>query len=226
MEKKESYYHSLPNFQQPGQAYFVTWCLNDAIPPKALVEFTDKLHDIHAQILILNARNGDPAMLDTLKLEFNLTRKMYLKAFDDLLHLQEHPIVNLAKDSNRTIVMNALAFWEGKRIENYAYCIMSNHVHWVFKVFHTDENGDPIILQDILQSVKSFSATVINKLEGISGTLWQNESFDTAIRDGKHLKQAIDYTITNPVMAGLVTDWSEWKGTRLFNDSVELRYDV
>ena len=122
--------------------------------------------------------------------------------------------------------MNALAFWEGKRIENYAYCIMSNHVHWVFKVFHTDENGDPIILQDILQSVKSFSATVINKLEGISGTLWQNESFDTAIRDGKHLKQAIDYTITNPVMAGLVTDWSEWKGTRLFNDSVELRYDV
>jgi putative transposase len=222
MEKKESYHHSLPHFQQPGQAYFVTWSLNDAIPPKALVEFTDKLHDIHAQILILNARNGDPAMLDTLKLEFNLTRKKYLKAFDDLLHLQEHPIVNLAKDSNRTIVMNALEYWEGKRIENYAYCIMSNHVHWVFRVFHTDEKGNAVYLQDILQSVKRYSATLINKIEGVGGSLWQKESYDTTIRNDIHLYNAIDYTINNPVKAGLVTNWYEWKGTRLFDSSGEI----
>jgi len=36
MEKKEFYRHALPHFQQPGQAYFVTWSLKDALPAKAL----------------------------------------------------------------------------------------------------------------------------------------------------------------------------------------------
>ena len=223
MEKKEFNDHFLPHYQPSGQAYFVTWSLKDAVPPKALVEYTDKLHDLYSQILALNNNNGNHVVLDALKLEFNLNRKKYLKAFDDLLHLQKNSIVNLSKDSNRTIVMNALEFWEGKRIENYAYCVMSNHVHWVLKVFYTDENGNATNLQDILQSVKRFSETVINKIEGLNGSLWQNESFDTAIRDEKHLKQAIDYTINDPVKAGLVTDWYEWKGTRLFNGSGEIQ---
>jgi len=218
MEKKEFYRHSLPQIQQPGQAYFVTWCLNEAIPPNALVEHKEKLHNLYSRILVLRDKNGDSVALDTLKLEFNNARKNYLKAFDDLLHLQEYPIVNLTKESNRTIVMNALAIWEGKRIENYAYCIMSNHVHWVFKAFETDENGNTVNLQEILQSVKRFSANLINKIEGLTGSLWQNESFDTAIRDEVHLNQAIVYTLNNPVKDGLVTDWKQWKGTRLYGE--------
>jgi len=31
MEKKEFHRHYLPHFQQPGQAYFVTWSLKDAV---------------------------------------------------------------------------------------------------------------------------------------------------------------------------------------------------
>ena len=73
-----------------------------------------------------------------------------------------------------------------------------------------------------MQSVKRYSATVINKIEGISGSLWQKESYDTTIRDDIHLYNAIDYTINNPVKAGLVNNWYEWKGTRLFNDSGNL----
>ena len=222
MEKKEFYHHSLPHFQQPGQAHFVTWCLKDAIPPKALAEYTDKLHILYTQIQHYKDKNDDNIILNSLKLEFNLARKKYLKAFDDLLHLQKKSIVNLSKESNRTILMNSLTFWEGKKIENYAYSIMSNHIHWVFKVFNTDENGNAVYLQDILQSVKRYSATVINKIEGISGSLWQKESYDTTIRDDIHLYNAIDYTINNPVKAGLVNNWYEWKGTRLFNDSGNL----
>jgi len=43
MNKRESYHHLLPHFQQPGQAYFVTWSLIDAIPPKALSIYTNQL---------------------------------------------------------------------------------------------------------------------------------------------------------------------------------------
>ena len=51
MEKKESYRHILPHFQQPGQAYFVTWNLQEAIPKKALVRYTQKLEMLKLQIL-------------------------------------------------------------------------------------------------------------------------------------------------------------------------------
>ena len=37
MEKKEYYRRELPHFQQPGQSYFVTWNLKDAVPAKAFV---------------------------------------------------------------------------------------------------------------------------------------------------------------------------------------------
>ncbi|HKJ79186.1 MAG TPA: hypothetical protein VKA10_06605, partial [Prolixibacteraceae bacterium] len=67
-------------------------------------------------------------------------------------------------------------------------------------------------LQDILYSVKRFSAGEINKLEKREGKLWQKESFDTTIRDEKHLYNAIEYTLNNPVNAGLVNDWPEWPG--------------
>jgi len=222
MEKKEFYRHALPHFQQPGQAYFVTWSLIDAIPPNALVEYTDKLHLLYLRIKQANDKNGDFLLLNSLKSEFNLTRRKYLKAFDDLLHVQKISIVNLSKEANRTILINALTFLEGKKLENYAFSIMPNHVHWVLWVYDIDENGNQVYLQDILESVKRSSATLINKIEGISGSLWEKDSYDTSIRDDLHLNNAIEYTITNPVKAGLVTNWNEWKGTRLFNDTSEI----
>ena len=76
--------------------------------------------------------------------------------------------------------------------------------------------GQEMIKQDILQSVKRFTANQINKIEGRTGTLWHNESYDTTIRNEIHLHNAINYTLNNPVAAGLVKEWWEWKGTKLF----------
>jgi putative transposase len=221
MEKKEFYRHALPHFQKPGQAYFVTWCLKDAIPPKALDYYTIKIRNLQNELNIQIKNKVDDLTINLLNMEFNSTRKKYIKAFNDLLDLQEKCLVNLSKDSNRDILHEAINFWEGKRIENHAYCIMSNHVHWVFKVFENDNKNKSVFLQDILQSVKHFSANEINKNEGIKGSLWQKESFDTTIRDDVHLFNAINYTINNPVKAGLVNDWKQWKGTRLFGEILE-----
>jgi hypothetical protein len=44
MEKKEFYRQYLPHFQQPGQAYFITWSLKDAVPPKAFASYTQELY--------------------------------------------------------------------------------------------------------------------------------------------------------------------------------------
>jgi putative transposase len=216
MEKKEFYRKHLPHFQQPGQAYFVTWCLKDAVPPKALESYTKQLKQLSSEIENAKASKSDSKTISDLKIEFSKVRKKYMKAFDDLLHLQTKFIVNLSKEENTQTVLNALSFWEGKRIENYAICVMSNHVHWVFRLLDKDENGDIIYLQDILQSVKRFSSNEINKFENRVGSLWQRESYDTTIRDALHLHNAINYTIDNPVSAGLVKNWWDWKGTKWY----------
>lgn len=235
MEKKEAYRHILPHFQQPGQAYFVTWNLKDAVPPKALERYTQKLKILSAEIS--GAANSDSPKInresefaspdrgkitqlktaspeiEKLKQEYYLVRKKYIKAYDDLLDAARNPSVNLSQPGNTEIIIQTLQFWESKKLTNMAFTIMPNHVHWVFQLFEKDTEGNPVYLQDILQSVKRFSSNQINKVENREGTLWQKESFDTTIRDEKHLYYAVRYTLQNSVKAGLVTDWRNWKGT-------------
>ena len=182
----------------------------------ALESYSIQLKQLSSEIDIAKENKTDEKVIGSLKIEFSRVRKKYMKAFDDLLHLQTEYIVVLSKEENSQIIINALCYWEGLHLENYAICVMTNHVHWAFRLFDKDENGDPIYLQDIMQSVKRFSANQINKLETRTGTLWYNESYDITIRDDLHLHNAINYTLENPVSAGLVKNWWEWKGTKLF----------
>lgn len=228
MERKEFYKHRLPHFQQPGQAYFVTWCLKDAVPKKALKRYSDKLELLKMQMANLGAAVSEPQKINAirksrhpgetseirkLQQDYYLLRKKYIKAYDNLLDAEKNPQVNLANALNAKVISDTLLFWEGNKLENYAFCIMPNHVHWVFRVFEKDNAGEPVYLQDILYSVKRFTANRINQLEKRKGSLWQKESFDTTIRDEKHLYYAIEYTRNNPVSAGLVKDWKDWEGS-------------
>lgn len=92
-------------------------------------------------------------------------------------------------------------------------------MHWIVELNALDEKGNDVYLQDIMHSIKRYSANLINISLNKKGTLWHKESFDTTIRDDKHLLNAIEYTINNPVAAGLVQNWESWKGTRLFYHS-------
>lgn len=221
MEKKESYKHALPHFQQPGQAYFITWSLKDAVPKKALERYTSELEKLGAAIFnrrkiknaIENRDTHEESEIEKLRMQYYSLRKKYIKAYDDLLDAERNPTVNLSNPGNTKIIAEAIQFWEGKKLLNHAYSIMTNHVHWVFELMEKDSEGKPIYLQDILQSVKRHTANVINKAEGRTGSLWQKESFDTTIRDEKHLYYAIEYTLNNPVSAGLVKDRKDWPGS-------------
>jgi len=225
MEKKEHYRHILPHFQQPGQAYFITWNLKNAVPKKALKRYSEKLEILKSQLrafshapgaadsnpLIFRKRDLETAPQELRKQYYTLRRK-YIKAYNDLLDADKNPELNLSKPENTNAIKETLQYWTDKKLENYAFCIMPNHVHWVFRLLERDESGNPCYLQDILYSVKRFSANQINKLENRKGTLWQKESFDTTIRDEKHLFNAIEYTLNNPVNAGLIHERKNWTG--------------
>ena len=164
-EKKKFHRYNLPHFQQPGQAYFVTWSLKDAVPAKAFQSYTLKMEAVKNRISLLKQNKSSDGCILNLEQEYHAERRKYIKAYNDLLDAEQNPVINLLKTGNTQIIIGALKFWEGRKLDNFAYCIMSNHVHWVFKTFKQDDKGKPVYLEDIMQSIKRFSANRINKLE-------------------------------------------------------------
>ena len=121
MEKKEFYRHFLPHYQQPGQAYFITWCLKDAVPAKALHSYTLKLEILKSQIELQKTGKAEKSVVENLEQEYHTVRRKYIKAYNDLLDAERNPIINLSKPGNTEIIIGSLKFWEGKKLNNCAF---------------------------------------------------------------------------------------------------------
>jgi len=101
---------------------------------------------------------------------------------------------------------------------------MSNHVHAVFAPFliaaelresrsfrsvsFLSENPP---LDVIMKSLKGYTAWEANRVLGRKGTFWEQESYDHVVRDDAEFHRIINYVLNNPVKAGLVSDWRQWK---------------
>ena len=109
------------------------------------------------------------------------------------------------------VVADSIHYWDNKRIDLYCYCIMSNHVHAVFTVFEKNELGSPLYLQDIMKSIKNYSARECNMVLGLKGQFWHHESYDRLIRDREELYRIISYVLDNPIKAGLCKERKDWK---------------
>jgi len=75
------------------------------------------------------------SQLASARKDYHLALRKYRLAYDKILHRSKEPTVNLTKEKNRKLIEEALLFWECKRLKNHAWCIMSNHFHWVLSVF-------------------------------------------------------------------------------------------
>lgn len=67
-------------------------------------------------------------------------------------------------------------------------------------------------LHKILQLIKGSTATIVNRHLQQSGQVWERESYDILIRNDEQLKNTINYTLENPVKAGLVKNWYDYSG--------------
>lgn len=113
------------------------------------------------------------------------------------------------------IVKNTLHFPNDKDYKLICYCIMPNHFHLVFELLENNKG-----ISKIMQSIKRKSARECNKILNRNGAFWQDESFDRLVRDEKELYFIIKYVLLNPVHAGLVSIWSDWKYTYCRNDYI------
>ena len=95
-------------------------------------------------------------------------------------------------------------------LEIWAYCLMSNHVHFVC-VPRKDDS-----LARTLNTLHMRYSQYYNRKKGITGHLWQGR-FYSCILDERHLYAAVRYVENNPIRAGLVQTpedypWSSARG--------------
>jgi REP element-mobilizing transposase RayT len=108
----------------------------------------------------------------------------------------------------RTIVLDSLRYFHGKRYELFAACVMPDHIHFLFQPWPkdgSDDAGNALFwsLKELLHSLKSFSAHAINQIERTTGSLWEKERFDRYVRSDSDLEEKFNYILRNPWEAGV-----------------------
>src|SRR5439155_2401181 len=107
----------------------------------------------------------------------------------------------------RTIIINELRHFHDKRYELYAACVMPDHVHILLQPWprEYDGNDNPVFwsVAELMQSIKSFTAHAINKLQKTNGPVWEKESFDRLIRSESDLEEKFHYILRNPWDSGV-----------------------
>jgi REP element-mobilizing transposase RayT len=109
---------------------------------------------------------------------------------------------SVLSDAARDMVLGTCIRGDGNRYELHAVVVMPDHVHLALSP-NRDEDG-VISIPEIMREIKSISSHRINRQTGHVGRIWQEESFDRAMRTAEDLELKIDYMINNPVRAGLV----------------------
>lgn len=91
----------------------------------------------------------------------------------------------------------------------YAYCLMTNHVHFVVVPNCADS------LWKTFHRLNSLYAAAFNARYGLVGHVWERRPLST-VTDESHLWNAVRYVECNPVRAGMVVraEQYEWSSAR------------
>jgi len=130
MEYKQFYRRKLPHIHSPGSTLFVTFRLAGSIP-KAEVEKW-KEEEIWLEKERERLENKD-SVTKNQKQDFIDFHRRWFAKFEELLHKEETGIVWLKDSEVADLVADSLKYRDGKVYHLKAFCIMSNHVHVVFK---------------------------------------------------------------------------------------------
>ncbi len=226
------YVRHLPHWRQDGATYFVTFRLNDSLPQAKLDELDqirrewERQHPPPHSTKVgrfckpsgkpgrfekpsgkpgrFEKPSGKPgrfekpsysnAQLEQLSQETMQRVERWLDQGMGSCRLKDH--------SAAKMVVDAMHYFDGERYELDSYVVMPNHVHGIVRPLACAEEP----LERVLQSWKRHTSREINRHFGLTGHLWQEESFDRIIRDGEHLWRALQYIGANPSKVGLARE--------------------
>ncbi|MGD9563420.1 MAG: transposase [Pyrinomonadaceae bacterium] len=171
----------LPHYDGGEILQFVTLHLADALPQSLLRRWRIELEQ---------ARDEERK----LELQRRIERHLDMGAGECLLGVPEVAAA----------VQEAIIFRHGKQYKLICWCLMPNHIHFMFR----PKAG--FSLSDIMHGLKSYTAHEANKIVGRRGKFWQEDYFDRFIRDHDHFMKTRDYIELNPVKAGLCSSKYDW----------------
>jgi REP element-mobilizing transposase RayT len=91
----------------------------------------------------------------------------------------------------RSLVLEMLKHFDEKRYTLFSFVIMDDHVHVLARL----ERGET--LPKILHTWKSYSANRLQRKFKRIGSIWQDEYFDTIVREGQ-FSPYLKYIVNNP----------------------------
>jgi putative transposase len=195
---------NLPHLYPPNVVFFITFRLKNSIPAVAIA----KLREEKEQATLAIQQNKKLSDAQKSIAIYN-EEKRFFGSYDKMLDKYATPDDFLRLDSIAQIVADKMHEYHTRYYDLLAYCIMSNHVHLLFDTYQYDHTD----ISHIMQLIKGGSGNLCNRVLGRSGSFWQAESYDHYVRNDQELQNIAGYIIQNPVKAGLVDDWQEWKFT-------------
>jgi len=170
------YRGALPHWRQDGGTYFVTFREHDSLPAH-LHEQLRRLRDI-----LLKNSDDDHRFLYADRAYF-VQMKRFLN--------EGYGVCRLRDPRASAVVYEAMERFAGQRYELGDRKVLPNHVHVLVQPLPGFE------LEAILQSWKSYTAKAINRLLGLSGAVWQQESYDRLVRNSAELTRTERYIREN-----------------------------
>jgi len=193
MNDRHFHRRNLPHLYYNDGIYFVTYRLFGSIHPNELEKLNEEISKAKRE---------------------NREAKIF-KKYDSLLDKSQSKNNYLRNPVIAEICKTTLHFPDGKDYALICYTIMPNHIHVIFELLNKNKS-----VGDLMGAIKRNSAKDANKLLGLKGAFWQAESFDRLVRDEKELYYVIRYVLMNPVYAGLVENWRDWKYTYCHPDYI------
>jgi REP element-mobilizing transposase RayT len=114
-------------------------------------------------------------------------------------------------EHTRSLVLESCLHDNGKKFDLRIAVVMPDHVHMIFTPLIDHAAMEIYSLATIMNAIKGASSHKINKALGRTGRVWQAESFDHVLRSSESLDAKIKYLLENPVRAGLVRQWTDYR---------------
>ncbi len=235
---QQFYDRNLPHIQPPDATMFVTFRLDGSLPQAVMEEWLREKRQLESERLRREATGGAPLDPDVVAEEKLTFQRRWFGKFEALLHEEVTGPTWLKDERVASIVHEALLHRDERVYRLDAFCIMPNHVHTVFAPLLTEElartlaqrarlrakhrkrppqtdnlpdDDEDYVMAVIMHSLKGYTARKCNLALGRSGPFWQHESFDRVIRDQPEFGPVVNYVLNNPVKAGIVSQWQQWK---------------
>ena len=199
-----AYRRNLPHIQPPGATFFITFRLAGSLPQNVVRQWNRERQWL-AHLAETNVNH-----YDLVKKDFD---RVWFRKFESLLDGATVGPVWLNDDRVASVVSESLNYRHGKVYRLDAFTIMANHVHVVFNPLPLTQGNEPNYhsLASIMQSLKGYTSFQANQLLGREGEFWAHESYDHWIREHDEWQRTVAYGLNNPVKAGYVERWPDWK---------------